>query len=430
LRLGKDEHITGLSWETKKSRRPTLTRRKCEGFWFTDMPWNNQSSGGNGQGSGGPWGGGSSSGGGSSGGPPDLEELLKRSQDRLKRILPGSGFTAGGIAIVAILLVLGWLASGVYFVSAQEEGVVLLFGRYVSRTAPGMHYRLPWPIETVYTPVVTVPTFTTVGYRANNEPPDESEDDNTQEESLILTGDENIVDINFVVGWKIKDAADYLFNVKDPQATVKAVAESAMREVVGESQIEPILTQNRAEVESQVHELMQQTLDVYRAGIVITQLQMQKADVPPEVADAYRDVQAARSDQETARNKAEAYANNVIPTARGKASKIVQDAEAYRQQVIAEAEGEAKRFLSVYEEYKKAPEVTRRRMYLETMSQVLGDTNKVIIDDSVGKGVVPYLPLPGLERRRTPSVTVTEPGTSSVPSMSASPNSTASEGQQ
>jgi membrane protease subunit HflK len=427
LRLGKDKHITALSWETKKSRRHSP--KTGEGRQIKKMPWNNQSSGGNGQGSGGPWGRGSASGGGgSSGGPPDLEELLKRSQDRLRRILPGNGFTAGGIVIVALGLAIVWLLSGIYFVTAQEEGVVLLFGQYVARTGPGMHYRLPWPIETAYTPVVTVPTFTTVGYRANNEPTDESEGNDTQEESLILTGDENIVDINFVVGWVIKDAADYLFNVQDPQATVKAVAESAMREVVGESPIEPILTQNRAEVESQVRELMQQTLDVYRAGVTITQVQMQKADVPPEVAEAYRDVQAARSDQETARNKAEAYANNVIPTARGKAAKIVQDAEAYRQQVIAEAEGEAKRFLSVYEEYKKAPEVTRRRMYLETMSQILGDTNKIILDDSIGKGVVPYLPLPGLDKRRTPSVTVTEAPASSGPSMSAAPG--ASEAQQ
>ena len=396
------------------------------------MPWNNQSSGGNGQGSGGPWGRGSPSGGGGSsgGGPPDLEELLKRSQDRLKRILPGNGLTAGGIVVAALGVAIFWLASGIYFVSAQEQGVVLLFGQYVARTGPGMHYHLPWPIETVETPEVTTVKQITIGYQTG-ETSDESQAEDLQAESLMLTGDENIVDVNFTVGWIVKDAADYLFNVEDPEKTIKAVAESAMREVVGQTQIEPIMTQDRAPVENQVRELMQQTLDIYHAGVTVTQVKMQKGDIPPEVIDAYRDVQAARADQERARNEAEAYANKIIPEARGKAAKIVQDAEAYRQQVIAEAEGEAKRFLSVYEEYKKAPEITRRRMYLETMSQILGDTNKIILDDSVAKSVVPYLPLPGLDRRRIPSVTVTEPAGPSGPSMSALPNSgSASEGQQ
>jgi membrane protease subunit HflK len=393
------------------------------------MPWNNQSSGGNGQGSGGPWGRGpSSGGGGSSGGPPDLEELLKRSQDRLRRLLPGNGIAAGGVAIVALVIAVLWLASGIYFVTAQEQGVVLLFGQYVARTGPGMHYRLPWPIETVETPEVTRVKQITIGYRTANETSDDAQSDDPAAESLMLTGDENIVDVNFTVGWVVKDAADYLFNVEDQEKTIKAVAESAMREVVGQTQIEPIMTQDRAPVENQVRDLMQQTLDVYHAGVTITQVKMQKGDIPPEVIDAYRDVQAARSDQETARNQAEAYANKIIPEARGKAAKIVQDAEAYRQQVIAEAEGEAKRFLSVYDEYKKAPEVTRRRMYLETMSQILGNTDKIILDDSVGKGVVPYLPLPGLERKRTPSVSVTEPATQSMPSLSAAPGG--SGGQQ
>ena len=181
-----------------------------------------------------------------------------------------------------------------------------------------------------------------------------------------------------------------------------------MREVVGQTQIEPILTQDRAPIEIQVRELMQKTLDAYRAGVTVTQVKMQKADTPSEVIDAYRDVQAARADQERMRNEAEAYANKIIPEARGGAAKIVQDAEAYHQQVIAEAEGEAKRFLSVYAEYKKAPEVTRRRMYLETMSTVLAPMNKVIVDEGAARGVVPYLPLPGLDKP-TPNAAVTGP---------------------
>lgn len=381
------------------------------------MPWNNQGSGGNGQGSNGPWGRGPSGQGGRPGGnSPDFEEWLKRGQERLKQLLPGTGFASGGFALVALGLVVVWLLSGIYFVTAQEQGVVLRFGEYSARTTPGMHYHLPWPIETVETPEVTTVNQITIGYRLSNEPAEEAQPDELREEGLMLTGDENIVDVNFAVGWYIKDAAAFLFNVENapdiPGQTIKAVAESAMREIVGQSQIEPILTQDRAPVENRVRELTQKTLDSYHSGVAIAWVKLQKADVPEDVQAAYRDVQVARANQEQKRNEAEAYANKVVPVARGQAAKIVQDAEAYRQKVIAEAEGEAKRFLSVYEEYRKAPEITRRRMYLETMSQVLGDTRKIVIDDSVGKGVVPYLPLPGLEKR-TPAVSVTEPPSAS-----------------
>src|ERR1700733_568510 len=327
LRLGKDKHITALSWETKKSRRPFLNAENAEGRRFSKMPWNNQSSGGNGQGSGGPWGRGSSSGGGgSSGGPPDLEELLKRGQDRLRRFLPGGAMTAGGIAIAALALLALWLASGVYFVTPKEQGVVLRFGRYVARTAPGMHYHLPWPVETVELPEVTSTNQSTIGYRLGTETDEDTQNDDPQKESLMLTGDENIVDVNFTVIWFIKDAGDYLFNVESPKQTIRAVAESAMREVVGQTQIEPILTQDRARIGSEVRELMQKTLDTYHSGIAIDSVRMQKADVPEEVKGAYRDVQAARADQERMRNEAEAYSNKIIPEARGNAAKIVQDA--------------------------------------------------------------------------------------------------------
>ena len=372
------------------------------------MPWNNQSGNNNGSNGGGPWGRGPS-GGGSGNPPPDLEELLRRSQDRLKRFVPrtGGGFTGAGLAIIALGIIAVWLLSGIYIVNPTEQGVVLRFGAFVARTAPGINYHLPWPIETVYTPNVTAQNQINIGYRTDADASEDTPAGDVPQESLMLTGDENIVDVNFTVYWEIKDAANYLFNIDDPKSTIKAVAESAMREVVGENQIEPILTQDRGPIQDQVRELMQKTLDSYHAGVTISGVNMQKVDPPSQVLDAYRDVQAALSDQEKMRNQAEGYANKIIPEARGNAAKIVQDAQAYKQQVIAEASGQAARFTSVYDEYKKSPEVTRRRMYLETMSGILGNTNKVIMDESVGRGVVPYLPLPGL---KTPeSVTVTAP---------------------
>lgn len=390
------------------------------------MPWNTQS-GGEGQNPRGPWGRGSPNGTGRVR-PPDLRDIWRRSQMRMRRLVPGGAMTAGGIAIVFISLVAIWLLSGIYFVTAREQGIVLRFGKYVAHTPPGINYHLPWPIETVETPEVTTVNQITIGYRIGAAANDESELEDAREESLMLTGDENIVDVNFTVSWVIKDAAGYLFDVDNPPQTIKAVAESAMREVVGQTQIEPILTQDRAPIENEVRELMQKTLDSYRAGVTITQVQMQKADTPGEVIDAYRDVQAARADQERMRNEAEAYANRIIPEARGKAAKIVQDAEAYRQQVIAEAEGEAKRFLSVYAEYRKAPDVTRRRMYLETMSAILAPMNKVMLDQGPGRSVVPYLPLPGLDKR-TPSVSVIEPASPAAasPQLSNAPAAGASQ---
>jgi membrane protease subunit HflK len=223
------------------------------------------------------------------------------------------------------------------------------------------------------------------------------------EESLMLTGDENIVDVDFAVFWLVKPdgVSQYLFNISDPEGTVKAVAESAMREVVGRSQIEPILTGARQTIEGAVQELMQRTLDHYGAGVQISQVQLQKVDPPAQVIDSFRDVQAARADAERAQNEAQTYANRVVPESRGRAAQITQAAEAYREQTVAEATGQAARFLKVYEEYKKAPDVTRQRLYLETMERLFGGTDKIIIDPgaSGGQGVVPYLPLSELNRR-------------------------------
>lgn len=358
------------------------------------MPWNNSSDGSGSGGPKGPWGRGPTPGGGMR--PPDIEDMLRRSQDRLRRFLPGPNFTSGSLVVLLLIVVGVWFASGIYFVGAFEQGIVLRFGRFVARTPPGINYHLPWPIETAYTLDVTRQRQINIGYRT----PADTEDSNANPEDMpaeadMLTGDENIIDINFTVFWVVKDAGDYLFKVEDPDATIKAVAESAMREVVGRSQFESILTQDRETIQIEVKELMQKTLDAYGAGVTVTNVNMQKADPPSEVIDAYRDVQAARADQERMRNEAEAYANKVIPEARGRAARIVQDAEAYRQQVIAEASGQSKRFLSVLSEYRTAPDVTRRRMYLETMSGILAPMNKVIVDDSA-KGVVPYFQLPNM----------------------------------
>ena len=359
------------------------------------MPWNNQSGGGRPGGGGrGPWGTGPSGGGGS---PPDLEALLKRSQDKLRQLLP-KGFGGGGALVVALIVVAVWLASGIYVVDPDEQGVVTRFGAFVGRTTPGINYHLPWPVEAVETPAVTRENQLNIGYRLGNS---EGARD-VPEESLMLTGDENIVDINFTVFWVIKDAGAFLFNVQNPDSqldgTIKAVAESAMREVVGKNQIEPILTANREPIQDEVRDLMQRILDAYQAGVTVTRVQMQKADPPAQVIEAYRDVQAAQTDQDRMRNEAEAYANKVIPEARGQAARIIQQAEGYKQQVTAEAQGEAARFISVYDQFKRAPDVTRRRIYLDTMSEVLGGMNKVIVDNKGGSGVLPYLPLPELKQ--------------------------------
>jgi membrane protease subunit HflK len=359
------------------------------------MPWNNQTGGGRPGGGGrGPWGNGSSGGGNT---PPDLEALLKRSQDRLRQLLP-KGFGGGGALIVALIVVAVWLASGIYVVDPDEQGVVTRFGAFVGRTTPGINYHLPWPIESVQTPAVTRENQLNIGYRLANS---EGARD-VPEESLMLTGDENIVDINFTVFWVIKDAGAFLFNVQNPDGqadgTIKAVAESAMREVVGKNQIEPILPANREPLQDEVRDLMQRILDAYQAGVTVTRVQMLKADPPAQVIEAYRDVQAAQTDQDRMRNEAEAYANKVVPEARGQAARIVQQAEGYKQQVTAEAQGEAARFISVYDQYKKAPDVTRRRIYLDTMAEVLGGMNKVIVDNKGVSGVLPYLPLPELKQ--------------------------------
>jgi membrane protease subunit HflK len=384
------------------------------------MPWSNQSGGGGsgnggggggwkgsggGGGGGGPWGSGGGSGGGGGGGqPPDLEEMLKRSQDRMKQVMGGSGlpgpllFLAGAAALAVIV----WNAF-FFQVGLQEQGIVLRFGEYNRFAGPGLHFRLPYPVEEVMKPKVEQANIVSIGVSTEANITGRSAGSiprDARDEGLMLTGDENMVDIGFVVIWKISNAEKYLFKIQNPDSTVKEVAESAMREIVGKSNIQPILTEARQKTEEAVRTLMQQILDKYEAGINVTQVQMQKVDPPAEVIDAFRDVQAARADKETQQNQAFAYANKVVPEARGEAERILQGAEGYKTQTVAEANGQTARFLKVFDEYKKAPDVTRKRMFLETMERVLGGTDKIILDSKSGSGVVPYLPLDQLKRSK------------------------------
>jgi membrane protease subunit HflK len=352
-----------------------------------------------------PWGtppgGGNGSGKGPT--PPDIEALIRDIQKKINKFLPG-GSSSGGkpIGLALIILAFIWLASGLYRVLPDEQGVVLRFGKFTSTTQPGLNYHIPFPIESVLTPKVTKVNRMDVGFRSERDSGFSSGGGvaDVPEESLMLTGDENIVNIDFSVFWVIKDAGKFLFQIQDPQGTVKAAAETAMREVIAKSRIQQILTEGRAKIENETQEIIQSILDEYNSGIQVTQVQTQKADPPDQVIDAFRDVQAARADMERSKNEAEAYANDVIPRARGEAAKIMQAAEAYKQKVVAAAEGEASRFVSIYTEYAKAKEVTQERMYLETMEKVLADIDKVIIEKGAGSGVVPYLPLPELGKKK------------------------------
>ena len=362
------------------------------------MPW--QSS--NGGGSGGPWGGGSgggSGGGGGGGGPwggrggggggqgpggggfgrgggqPDLEEMIRRSQEKLKQSLPG-GMGGKGILIAIAVLAVLWMLSGFYRVNPGEQGVVLRFGEWVNQenlAQPGLHWHLPWPIETAVTPQVDEVRSIAVGFRAGQR--------DVEEESLMLTRDQNIIDVDFSVQWRISNAGEFLFNIREPQSTIKLAAESAMREVIGQTDIQPALTDAKEEVAFRVRETLQRTLDEYQAGVLITAVNMQDVQPPSEVADAFEDVQRARQDLDRLRNQAEAYRNRIIPEARGEAQRIIQGAEAYRERVINEAEGEAQRFIQVYEAYSLSPDVTRQRLYLETVQKVLQETGKILVEE-------------------------------------------------
>jgi membrane protease subunit HflK len=368
------------------------------------MPWSNQGGGPWGSGgSKGPWGSGPQSSGPT---PPDLEELLRRSQDKLRSVLPGGNLGGRGILLIVLAALVVWGFSGFFRVEPDELGVVLRFGKYTRDAKPGLNYHLPYPVESVLTPKVTRVNRIDIGLRLIEDPRRSAPQmRDVPEESLMLTGDENIVDVDVSIFWLVKTggAGEYLFNIQNPEGTVKAVAESAMREVIGRSEIQPILTGARQGIETSVHELMQRVLDGYQAGVQVTQVQLQKVDPPAQVIDAFREVQAARADLVRLQNEAETYAFQKVPDARGRAAQILQDAEAYKAQTVAEATGQASRFGKVYEEYKKAPGVTRQRIYLETMERVFGGTDKIILDSGStqggNSGVVPILPLNEMTRR-------------------------------
>ncbi|MEP2892457.1 FtsH protease activity modulator HflK [Tateyamaria sp.] len=377
---------------------------------------------------GGPWGGGGNSGGGDDGrgkgprdtdrgnggqrpngeGPqiPEIDDLVKKGQEQLRVLMGGRGggngggtggsgggagpFLTRGTVALGILAAIGlWLFSSFYTVRPEERSVELFLGEFSSIGDPGLNFA-PWPFVTKEVIPVTTERTEEIGVgRAGSEA------------GLMLTGDENIVDIDFQVQWNINDPSAFLFNLRDPRPTIRAVSESAMREIIAQSELAPILNRDRGVIGDRLQDLIQSTLDSYDSGVNVIRVNFDKADPPEEVIDAFRDVQAAEQERDRLQNVADAYANRVLAEARGQSAQLLEEAEGYRAQQVNQAEGEASRFSAVLAEYAKAPEVTRKRLYLETMEQVLGQMDKIILDESAGgggQGVVPYLPLNELRR--------------------------------
>lgn len=342
---------------------------------------------------------------------PDLDDLIRQMQDQVRRWLPGGGagpapggIGGRGLGLLALLLVGAWGLSGIYRVQPDELGVVMRFGAYDRMTGPGLNYHLPWPVERVMTPQVTRINRIDIGFRGDAEQipglrPVGGRD--VLEESLMLTGDENIVDIDVTVFWRIRDAADFLFNTRNPEATIKSATESMMREVIGRTPIQPAMNEARAQIEQAVRQGAQAIMDQYQAGVEITQVQLQKTDPPQAVIEAFNDVQRAGSDRERARNEAQSYRNDIVPRARGEAQRLIQEASAYRESQVAKARGEAQRFESVLAAYKQAQDITLRRLYLETMEQILRANPKLVVDDRL-QGLVPLLQLSPNERGAAP----------------------------
>ncbi len=374
---------------------------------------------------GGPWGGGGSSGGGNRGnngsgggggggrgpqgdGPqiPEIDEIMKKGQEQLRVLMGGRGgnggtgggrgqggggpkltrgtFVVGGIAALVV-----WGLASFYTVRPEEQSVELFLGEFSAIGNPGLNFA-PWPLVTAEVIPVTREQTEDIGTGSGG-----------RDAGLMLTGDENIVDIDFQVVWNISNPANFLFNLREPQPTIRAVSESAMREIIAQSELAPILNRDRGSIAERLQDLIQSTLDSYDSGVNIVRVNFDKADPPAPVIDAFRDVQAAEQERDRLQNVADAYSNRVLAEARGEAAQLLEEAEAYRARVVNEATGEASRFTAVLEEYLKAPEVTRKRLYLETMEQVLGDVDKIILDENTGgsgSGVVPYLPLNELRR--------------------------------
>ncbi len=405
----------------------------------TQGPWGNKDANGNGgrpepdripKRPGGPFG--PFGGGGGGGNPPDLDKLVAQAQGYLRGLLGGGsgsgrggstgdgglfgGFVNGrGLVLLALAVVAIWAGSGFYRVQPDEQGVVLRFGAYAYWTPPGLHWHVPWPVEAIELPTVTRINRTEIGYRSipggNVESGRDAAGRDVLAESLMLTGDENIIDIDVAIFWRINDASAFLFNTANPETLVRAVAESSMREVIGRTPIQPALTQARAQIEADVLKQTQEILDRYKAGVEITQVQLQKVDPPAAVIESFRDVQRANTDAERMRNEAESYRNDIVPRARGDAARIVAEGQGAKAASIARATGEAQQFDSVLKAYQAAKDVTLRRMYLDTMQDVLMHGQPLVVDDKL-KGLVPFLPL---------NVPPPQPAAAPAPASSAVP---------
>ena len=334
-----------------------------------------------------PWGGGSS-------GNKDLEDSIKKAKEKFGKFKIGGPRNISILIVVALII---WLATGFYRVEPDEQGIELLFGKWNQvTTEPGLHYFFPTPFGKTMTPKVESIRKINVGYRSASELgfSSNSSDRNVLEESLMLTGDQNIVDVHFTVLYKIKDAGKFLFKLRNPETTVKDMSESVMREIVGQRDLEFLLTGGRQEVEQVVRSDLQDILDEYESGILVQSIQLQSVNPPALVIDAFDEVQRARQDKERLVNEANSYLNKIVPNARGDAAKLIQEATAYKEQVIKQAEGVAQNFIDVYNSYKVTKYVTRQRIYLETLTEVLEGPNKIILDSTgEGQGVVPYLPI-------------------------------------
>jgi len=354
------------------------------------MAWN-EPGGGNRD----PWGGGRDQ------GPPDLDEVFRKLSNKLGGLFGSSGGggapAALGLWIVIAIVLVIWLLSGLYIVEQGRRGVELRFGRYSETTQPGLRYHFPYPIERVEIVDVEQRRAIEIGYRPGSR---QSAIRSVPREALMLTQDENIVDVRLSVQFQIKDPRDFLFNVIDPILTLRQVVESAVRETVGKSTMDFVLTEGRSDVVADVEALSQAILDQYGTGLILTNVNLQDAQPPEEVQDAFADAIKAREDEQRLKNEAEAYANEILPKARGQAARRLEEAAAYREQVIARAEGEASRFTQLLGEYEKAPEVTRERLYLETMENVLTATPKVMIDPEGGTNSLFYLPLDRILQQR------------------------------
>ena len=373
------------------------------------MPWNNKGGGNNG---GGPWGQGGGGGGSGSGGgggpwgqggggggqpPQDIDAIIRQGRDAWRRMMPGGGASSGrNLTLLVLVFGLIWAATGFYRVNPQQQGVVLRFGEWVRTSPPGLHYHLPFPIESVLTPEVTSDNRIEIGFRDVSGNSSSRRD--IADESQMITGDENIVDIDFVVFWRIADAGQYLFNLAEPDQTIKVTAEAVMREIIGRTAIQTALTEGRQDIQVQARQQLQDLLNEYGAGVRVRDVQLLAVDPPADVIDAFNEVQRARQDRDRLKNEAEAFSNDIVPRARGEAAKLVSEAEAYQAEVVNRASGDASRFDQIFQAYLKDKAVTKERIYIETVEEIFSNVDKIIIDSEAGSGVVPYLPLKELNK--------------------------------